>query len=217
MLRRRPRPLALALALLPALVACGAQPLGPGNATLSVVANLSGTLVATVVVEVTAPDIPTTLVFNIPISNGVASGTITIPAGANRTITVRGYDAAGVLTHSGSATVTIQAGANPAVSIVLTSLTGDVPITVTLRAFVVVVTPVSASLSLAGTTTVHLTAAVTDPLGNPVSAVVAWATRNPGVATVDGTGLVTAAAVGSTSISAIVHGVAGTATITVTP
>jgi len=37
--------------------------------------------VASLVVEVTAPDIATPLVFNIPIAGGVATGTITLPAG----------------------------------------------------------------------------------------------------------------------------------------
>jgi hypothetical protein len=109
------------------LVGCGGQtPVGPGEATLSVVANLSGTAVSTVVVEVTATDIPTMLVFNIPVNNGVASGNITLPAGANRTITVRGYDGAGVQTHSGPDRQ-YSSGSNPAVSIVLTPH-GGVPI-----------------------------------------------------------------------------------------
>ena len=49
--------------------------------TLFIRAALTGTTVATVVVEVTAPDIVTPLVFNIPSVNGVAAGAITVPAG----------------------------------------------------------------------------------------------------------------------------------------
>src|SRR2546422_8068594 len=78
------------------------------------------------------PDIPTALIFNIPIAGGVASGTIAIPAGSNRTIAIRAYDAGGGETHSGSVTVSLQPGANPTIAIVLTPLTGDVPIEVTL-------------------------------------------------------------------------------------
>src|SRR6058998_4228572 len=58
-----------------------ASPSRPPEMTLLVQADLSGTPVATVVVEVTAPDIPTPLVFNIPIVDRIASGTITVPAG----------------------------------------------------------------------------------------------------------------------------------------
>ena len=62
-------------------------------------ADVSGTAVATVVVEVTAPDIPAPLVFNFIVTDGIASGTITIPAGTGRTITIRAFDAGGVETH----------------------------------------------------------------------------------------------------------------------
>jgi hypothetical protein len=207
------------LASLLALTSCGRTVVDPGTsqATLSIRADLSGTLVATVVVDVTAPDIPTGLVFNIPIVTGVASGTITVPAGSNRTIALRAYDAGGVETNSGSVMVSIQPGANATISIVLTPLTGDLPITATLGTFVVGVTPTAAGLHLAGPGTVQLTAAITDSRGIPTTGAVAWATRNPGVAVVDGAGLVTATGVGTTTISAAFQGVAGTATITVTP
>jgi len=78
--------LALGLVSLVALGSClgrdATTPDGHGpEAKLVLRADLSGTQVAMVVVEVTAPDIATPLVFNIPIVSGVASGTITIPAG----------------------------------------------------------------------------------------------------------------------------------------
>src|SRR6267154_5370080 len=134
--------LSVALALLMVQISCGAgstvDPTG-GKATLAISVNLSGTMVAMVVADVSAPDIPTMLVFNIPIANGVAAGTITVPAGSNRTITLRAYDAGGIETHNGSVTVTIQAGTNPTMAIVLTPLTGNVPITATLGSFIVTV------------------------------------------------------------------------------
>ena len=211
--------LSVALALLMVQISCGDGTVDPtgGKATLAISVNLSGTLVAMVVADVSAPDIPTMLVFNIPIANGVAAGTITVPAGSNRTITLRAYDAGGIETHNGSVTVTIQAGTNPTMAIVLTPLTGNVPITATLGSFVVTVTPPSANLSIAGTLTVQLSATIKDSNGNPTTGVVRWATHNPGVATVDGTGLVTGTGVGTTSISAVFQGVTGTATITVAP
>ena len=98
------------------------------DAKLLLRADVSGTAVATIVVEVTAPDIAPALLFNIGIAGGVAAGTITIPAGADRTITIRAYDAGGIQTHSGSVTLNIQPGPNPSIAIQLTPLAGDTPI-----------------------------------------------------------------------------------------
>jgi len=217
MLRSRLTSLFVTLGFLTVLVSCAQNTVGPpgDEATLAISVNLSGTMVATVVADVTAPDIPTMLVFNIPVVNGTATRTITVPAGSNRTITLRAYDAGGVETHSGSVTATIQPGTNPTMAIVLTPLTGDLPITATLGSFIVTVTPPSANLAIAGT--VQLSAALRDSRGNPTTGVVSWATHDPGVATVDGTGLVTATGSGTTSISAVFQGVTGTATITVSP
>jgi len=217
MLRSRLSSISLALALLVGLVSCAERTTvgPPGDATLSVGINLSGTMVTTVVLDVTAADIPTMLVFNIPIVNGVASGTITVPAGSNRTILLRGFDVGGVETHSGAVTVNIQPGTNATMSIMLTPLTGDLPITATLGSFVVTVTPPAVSLAINGTA--PLTATIRDSNGNLTTGVVAWATHNPGVAMVDGSGIVTATGAGTTTISAVFQGVAGSATITVTP
>src|SRR5438093_7101736 len=52
--------------------------------TLLVRADVAGTAVATVVVDVTAPDIPATLVFNVPVAQGAALGDITVPGGSYR-------------------------------------------------------------------------------------------------------------------------------------
>jgi collagenase-like protein with putative collagen-binding domain/uncharacterized protein DUF6298/Big-like domain-containing protein len=186
--------------------------------TLFIRAALTGTTVATVVVEVTAPDIPTPLVFNIRTVNGVAAGAISVPSGSNRTITLNAYDAGGVETHTGSVTVSIQPGANPAISIVLTPLTGNVPITVTLGSFSVTVGPAAATLAPGDT--VRLTATVLDANSNPVTGQVAWATLSPLVATVvstgQQTGRVTAAGLGQTTVIAVYAGIAGPAAITVT-
>src|SRR5207245_905671 len=99
--------------------------------TLLVRANLSGTAVASIVVEVTAPDLPTPVAFNIPIVNSFASGTITLRAGSDRTITMRAYDAGAVETHRGSATIDVHAGTKVTIPLVLMPLTGDAPIDVT--------------------------------------------------------------------------------------
>jgi glucose/arabinose dehydrogenase len=198
-------------------------PAGPDGraeqAILLVRADLSGTLVATVVVQVTAPDIATPLVFDIAVAGGVASGTIAVSTGSSRTITLRAYDAGGVETHTGSATVKIQLGTNPTLSIVLTSLTGDLPITVTLGSFSVAVQP--AAVALAPGDTMTLTASVLDASGNPVTGPVSWATLAPAVATVVTTGAqtgrLTAVGGGLAIVVAAYSGVAGSAAITVAP
>jgi hypothetical protein len=184
---------------------------------LLVRANLSGTAIATVIVNVTAADIPAMLVFNIPVVNGVASGTITVPAGSNRTITLRAFDAGGIETHEGSTTVNIQPGTNPTISITLLPLIGDVPITVTLGSFTVTLQP--PSLALAPNDTATLTATVLDANGSPVTDQVVWASLAPTVATVVSTGprtgRVTAKGNGQTTVVAVYGGTAGSAAIAV--
>jgi hypothetical protein len=186
------------------------------QARLLVRADLTGTAIAMVVVEVRAPDIPVPLVFNIPTVNALASGTISVLAGSNRTITVRAYDAGGVQTHTGSVTLSIQPGTNPAISIVLMPLAGNLPVTVTLGSFSVTVRPAVDSL-LPGDT-VKLTATVLDANNAPVSGQVVWATLAPGVATVvstgQQTGRVTGMGLGSTTVVAVYGGIAASATIT---
>src|SRR5437867_2145183 len=158
--------------------------------TLLVRADVTGTAVATVVVEVTAPDIPATLVFNVPVAQGAALGTITVPAGSNRTIALRAFDAGGVETHSGSVTVNIQPGTNPTIALAL--MIGD---------------------------TVNLTATILDAGGQPVAAQVDWGTLIPAVATVvstgQQTGRVTAIRPGRATVVATYGGTAGPATIVV--
>ena len=122
----------LAVACLPALTACLQRELagsgvGAAEASLFLSADLSGTAIVTVTADVTASDIPTALAFDLPIANSVAAGTITLPAGSNRTIALSAYDAQGVETHSGSVTLSIQPGSNPAISLVLARLWPNEP------------------------------------------------------------------------------------------
>lgn len=218
MLRTSFRPWSFTLASVLVLVAaCGDGPIDPDqdHGTLIVSADVSATAAAILVAEVSASDIPTALLFNIPIVSGVASGTITIPAGSNRTVNLRAYEAGGILTHNGSMTLNIQPGTNPTVAITLTPLTGDQAIVVTLGSFTITVAPSSPIVGIGGT--VQLGVSITDWNGAPTTGTVSWATQDPGIATVDATGLVTGSGVGSTKIGATFHGATGTATVGVGP
>lgn len=200
---------------LAASLSCG-NGVGPsGDATIGVRADVSGTSVATVVLDVTAPDISPPLTFNIPIVNRVAVGTITVPAGSKRTLIMRAFDAGSIETDSGSITLDIRPGGDPNLTLVLQPLTGDVPINVTLGSIVITVTPATATVARGDT--LRLAAALTDWKGQPMVGTALWATDNPGVAFVDASGLVTARQAGSTTISATFHGAAGSAAVTVTP
>src|SRR5713226_4962922 len=152
-------PVALGMACALAAASClgrdATEPPGNGSpVALALRANVSATAVATVVVVVAATDITPSLVFNISVQNGVASGTITLPAGSSRLITMHAYDAGGVETHRGSVTVNIQPGTNPTIALVLVPLAGDAPINVTLGSFVVTVTPAADTLPIGGTAAV---------------------------------------------------------------
>ncbi len=200
--------------------ACLSEPAGPPRApttNLLLQADLSGTAVALLVAEVTAPDIATPLIFNIPIVQRTATGTMTVPTGSSRTIALRAFDPGGILTHTGSVTIDVQPGANPTVSITLQPLAGDVPITVTLGTFTVTVTPASGALFVGDT--ISLSATILDGKGDPVAAQIAWGTMAPSVASIVTTGTqsgrVTANRPGRTTVAATYGGTTGTATIAV--
>src|SRR5207245_10297640 len=80
------------------------------------------------------------------------------------------------------------------------------------------VTVAPATVALQSGQTAQLTAPPKDPNGNPLSGrVVTWSSNNTSVATVNGTGLVTAgAASGSATITATSEGQSGTASVSVT-
>src|SRR2546425_5221247 len=189
----------------------------PPDARLLLSADVSASAVATLVAEVTGADIPTALTSNIPIAGGLASGTITIPSGSNRTIAIRAYDAGGVETHSGSVTISVHPGLNPTIAIVLTPLTGDAPISVTLGSFAVTVTPTADSLLVGDTVT--LTATILDANGTRVTGQVVWGALSPRAASVVSTGTqtarVTAIRPGRTTVVATYGGTAGPAAVAV--
>lgn len=208
-----------ALSLLAAMIIGGCAdsataPEGPqGEFVFS--ASVVGTTIATMVVEVTAPDITSPLAFNITITNGVATGTIKLPPGENRTITLRAFDNLGNETHEGSKTISVKPGQNPPVSIPVVSKAGQITITATMGPVAISVSPPTASVLVGATT--QLTATITGPNGDVLSGPAAFATLNPSVASVDANGEVTGVAEGTVQIVATYAGVGAAATITVGP
>ncbi len=175
-----------------------------------------GTPISILVVQVSAADLPASLVFNLAVVNGVASGTIKIPPGAARTIHVTAVDDQGDVTHEGSATIDVRPGQNPPVQIKLAPKSGQVPISVTFGNFGVVVSPPSATIDVAAKTPLQLAVTVTDVNGQVITAPqIGWATSQPAVATVSASGFVTGLINGSATIVATYEGVAGLSAITV--
>lgn len=217
---RRPRTgprTRLLAALAAAVLAAGcSDATAPGarqdTAALQLSANVSGTPINTLVVDVTGPDMDR-VVFNLTVQNGTATGTLKIPPGPSRTILVKAFDASGSVTHSGTVTLDVAPGNNPPVSLPLTSNGGHVPITVTIAEHSVTVTPAAATVAVGGT--VQLTAHVIAATGDTVTAQVEWATLDPSRARVSASGLVTGVSAGQALIVATHGGVGGGSQVTV--
>ena len=184
----------------------------PESVPLQLSANLNGTPVQTLVVEVTAADIATPLAYNLHVNNGQASGSIQIPPGEARTITVRAFDTDGTVTHEGSATVNVVRGNNPPVQIPLVPRSGHQPIALTLAEVSVTVTPALDSIV---TGEALQLAATVIAAGGTLDVDPTWATLNPAIASVSEEGLVTAIAGGTVVVVATYAGVGAAATITV--
>ncbi|MBI3790277.1 MAG: 5'-nucleotidase C-terminal domain-containing protein [Gemmatimonadetes bacterium] len=199
-----------------ALLATCTDPVAPAKLTAPITIQfaVASSTIASVLVEVTASDLPTTLQFNLTVASGVASGVVQIPVGSNRTITVHAYDVNGLETHRGKTVINVTSGSNSAASIVLLPLTGSVPITATVGAYVVVITPASDTVSTGGT--VQLTATVTDGV-NTLAVSSAWASLSPFAATVDSTGRVHGLLPGLVTIVATYGSSAGSAQVLVSP
>ncbi len=188
-------------------------PSTPQLAELRVSALVVGTPIDLLVVRVTASDIPTPLVFNLAVQNGVAQGTIRLPPGTQRIITVDAYDSDGDITAEGTKTIDVKPGQNPPVSIPVVSKAGQVTITVTLGPVSVVVQPTAPTVQVGAALqlSVTITAANGDVLAGPAE----WATTDPAVATVDQHGSVTGVMPGGVDIVATFAGVAGVSHVTV--
>jgi Tol biopolymer transport system component len=167
------------------------------------------------VVEVTAADIATPIAQNFDVVDGAASGTITVPAGSDRTITARTYDAGSIETHRGSTTVDVAEGSNPTVTVTLMPLVGDQPIDMIIGSVTVDVLPATDTLGRGDT--LRLTAVVVDGVGDTLDVSVAWATLNPSLALVDTAGLVTGISSGTVTIVGMYAGVGDAAVLEIAP
>lgn len=193
----------------------GPNPIPPGSGRLSVVAQFELNTATNLVIEVSAADIPQPLVFNLDIVNGTATGSVTIPAGANRLIVVRAFDGR-TETHRGTRTVTIVEGVNAPLSMQLLPLAGTVPVTVSFGVAVVSVTPLTWSLPV--DSTVAFAATVMDATGAmQASPIVRWASTDTRKMTIDSTGRATARDTGTVMIVAVSGGAAARSTVTITP
>lgn len=191
-----------------------AAPSEPGVASVIVSANVAGTPIDLLVVTVTAPDIPTPLVFNFQVVEGTAQGTLRLPPGQDRLISVEAFDEEGEVTHEGSATVSVNAGMNNAVIIPLRPRAGQVPVIMSMGSFAVWFSsaPSGAFLGESAQFDAYI---VTDE-GAFVEGTVQWATTNPAIATINSDGLATAVRKGSVQIVATFEGFAAVANFFVT-
>jgi hypothetical protein len=193
----------------------GPNAIPKGSGRLSVFAQFELNTATNLVIEVTAPDISVPLVFNLPIVEGSATGSVTIPAGGNRLIVVRAFDGR-TETHRGSRTVTIVEGANAPLTLPLLPLAGTIPVTVTFGVAVVSVTPNTWTLQV--DQTVNFNATVMDATGGmQAGAVIRWASTDTRLLTIDSTGVATARDTGTVTVVAVAGGAAGRATISITP
>ena len=124
---------------------------------------------------------------------------------------IASVSAAGLVTAvtSGSAIITASSGAITGTATVNVTATPVTPVLTAIN-----VTPATASATAGGNQ--QFSAAALDQNGAPIAAALSWSSTNPGIASVNASGLATAVSAGSVTITASSGGVSGTASFTVT-
>jgi len=208
----------------------------PGVATVSSTGVVTGVAAGSTTITATSEGqsgTATITVSPVPAASvSIAPGSVTLASGATAPLTATVKDAAGnvlagravtwsaaptsVATVSATGVVTGVAPGTATITATSGSASGTASVTVTLAPVATVaVNPASATLTAGSTTT--LTTTLKDANGNTLTGrTVAWSTNAASVATVSGTGLVTAVAPGTATITATSEGQSGSASITVT-
>ncbi|HET7274343.1 MAG TPA: Ig-like domain-containing protein [Longimicrobiaceae bacterium] len=178
------------------------------------------TTVNQLTVEVTAADIAVPILSNLALADtdvdgefDRAEGSITVPAGRDRTFTARAFDREGFVTHEGLVTENVRPN-DKTVRIPLYPKAVGVPIEVVVSTYSVTISPTSVSLATASRQ--PFIASVTDAGGAVIEGpALTWGSSNPAIASVDSTGLATAAHSGSARIVVSYRGIAAEALVTV--
>lgn len=200
------------------LAGCGepAAPRSGATGRIAIHADFSvASTVATLVVRVSAPDMPYPLAYNVWVADGAANASLQIPAGSDRSIVLSAYDRSGVETHRGELLLTIREGVNATVNVTLTPLSGTQPITVSMGSVIVIISPDTASVMLGSSWQYNAT--VLDEFAQAMNVHPAWLTLDPTIVTVDQNGYATAAGVGTGRIVAAYAGVGAMATLNSMP
>ena len=172
------------------------------------------TSVVDIVVTVSGAGITPSLVFNFPVVNDTARGTVELPIGANRTIVVQGFDSAGIEILRGERTINVVAGTNAAVTVVMTPLTGSLPVTAVIGNVTLTLSAAASSVRAGGTVT--LTAEVRDVTDAVISTPVRFAVSRPPAARIRDDGVLTALDTGSVTVTATAFGRSASTTLTLT-
>jgi hypothetical protein len=186
---------------------------GPRNATLTIEANVAATTIAALALEVTGPGIAEPLMKNLTLDGSTATASIEVPAGTDRHFVLRGYDAAGILTHRGETTATLHSGETRSLALTLSALTSNPTVTATVGGVTVTLTPGATTLAVGASTAYSATASENGTA--VVNPQITWASSVPTIASVSATGTVTAHVPGTAKIVATFRGAAASATLTV--
>ena len=170
--------------------------------------------IATVVVTVTGARIDPALVFNFPVVNDTAQGSMVIPSGTNRLIVAQGFDSTGAEVLRGERTVSVATGTNPAVVLVMSPLTGSVPVTAVIGNVTLSLTAASPSVRAGGT--LALTAEVRDETNAVVNVPVLFAVSRPPAAQVRADGVLTALDTGTVIVTATALGRSASSVVNIT-